>query len=441
MALNQFDVEFTRDGEVFMQEQFDAAVAAAPSVTNMFVLAHGWNNNREEAQALYDRLTSNLEKLLPLFHARGGQQRKFGVVRIFWPSKRFENTELIPGGGVASIVEERSIAAVHDILDKLKTNPFTLGDQTPDPERIEIINEAKALVPALADDENAQREFVARLRKLLPDQSKDADDRSDKFFDENPKDLFERLGQPVAAPTGPARQGGATGMGDIGGATGLQDLFSGAIAAARRLANYTTYCDMKQRAGIVGSNGVRTLLENLREKNRSLKLHLVGHSFGGRLVTAAATALPPQTESVTLSLLQAAFSHNGFSHNFDGTHDGAFRTLLSQKRASGPIIITHTKNDQAVGIAYPLASRITRDQAADLGDENDPYGGIGRNGALARNTPEVDSSFMALLAVGNPYQFNRGAVYNLRADAFIKDHGDVSGEQVAYAILYAAYSV
>lgn len=437
MAMVQFDIEFTRDGEVFQQEQMDAAVGAAGNLTDMFVLAHGWNNNREEAAALYDELTSNLEKLLPHFAVQGGQQRQFGVVRVFWPSKRFEDNELIPGGSAASLDDQQSIDGVNGILERLKSNPATLGDDAPDPAREAVIEEAKALVPALGDDEDARREFVTKLRTLFGNQERDRDDGSDEFFTEDAQALFLQLSDSVAAPTGPAHEGGAAGIGDIGGAAGLQDIFSGFTAAARRLANFTTYCDMKQRAGTVGSKGVRELLEGLREKNRGLKLHLVGHSFGGRLVTAAANALPPNTESVTLSLLQAAFSHNGLSGDFDG-NVGAFRSLLADKRASGPFIITHTKNDRAVGIAYPLASRISRDKAAALGDENDPYGGMGRNGA--QKTTEVDGSFMALLGVGSDYKFSLGKVYNLRADDFIEDHGDVCGEEVAYAILAATHS-
>jgi hypothetical protein len=80
---------------------------------------------------------------------------------------------------------------------------------------------------------------------------------------------------------------------------------------------------------------------------------------------------------VTIMLLQAAFSHNGLGRKFDGVNDGAFRTVLGDHRISGLLLITYTKNDKAVGIAYPLASRIAKDAAAALGDENDPYGGIG----------------------------------------------------------------
>jgi hypothetical protein len=131
--------------------------------------------------------------------------------------------------------------------------------------------------------------------------------------------------------------------------------------------------------------------------------------------------------------LQAAFSQNGFAVKFDGTHDGAFRTVLGDKRVTGPLLITHTKNDMAVGIAYPLASRIAQHVASALGDENDPYGGLGRNGA--RHTPEAKGREGILRPVGETYSFQRHCVFNLRADNFIKDHGDVTGHQVAYAFL------
>ena len=80
---------------------------------------------------------------------------------------------------------------------------------------------------------------------------------------------------------------------------------SGIKAAARRVANLSTYYEMKQRAGTVGSTGVAQLLRRLRERKPDVRLHLVGHSFGGRLVTAAAHALPSRTPAVTISLLQA----------------------------------------------------------------------------------------------------------------------------------------
>ena len=108
-----------------------------------------------------------------------------------------------------------------------------------------------------------------------------------------------------------------------------------------------------------------------------------------------------------MTLLQAAYSHNGLSDNFDdkGTA-GFFRSILSEHRVSGPIIITHTKNDTAVGVAYPLVSRIANQVAAALGDQNDPYGGMGRNGA--QRTPEADGNATTLGAVGTDLQLLAG---------------------------------
>src|SRR5262249_55873782 len=136
-------------------------------------------------------------------------------------------------------------------------------------------------------------------------------------------------------------------------------------------------------------------------------------------------------------LLQAAFSHNGLAKEFDGTNNGAFRTILQDRRISGPIVITHTKNDKAVGIAYPLASRISFDNSSAVGDKNDPYGGMGRNGA--QHTPEVSEEEEQLREVtaGQMYAFTPGKVYNLNADAIIKDHGDVTSVPVVNAFLHA----
>jgi hypothetical protein len=92
-----------------------------------------------------------------------------------------------------------------------------------------------------------------------------------------------------------------------------------------------------------------------------------------------------------------------------------------------------------VGIAYPLASRIARQNAAALGDANDPYGGMGRNGA--QRTAEAEGNATTLRGVGHDYRFAAGRIYNLLSDEIIKSHSDIRGIQVAYAILSAARAV
>lgn len=430
------EVEFTKHGDVFKPEQAAAAVAAVGGpVTDLFVLTHGWNNDMADARGLYERLIQKVSEIPPtgLLPALG--TRSFAVLGVLWPSKKFTDEELIPGGG-ASTATPQNAAAVLRLLDELKNDPLRLGEVTLDPARSAILDGAKALVPRLESDPAARGEFVRALRAVVDPAGAHPEDGSDAFFAADPGELFDQLSQPVVAPRATGG-GGAAAVG--GGAAGLSDLFDGIIGAARRLANFTTYFQMKARAGTVGSRGLAPLLRRLRGAKPALKLHLVGHSFGGRLVTAAAAALDPGTPSVTLTLLQAAYSHNGLAARFDGAHDGFFRTVLADRRISGPIVITHTKHDTAVGIAYPLASRIANDKAAALGDANDPYGGMGRNGA--QRTREVAASPARLLDLGEvqdtPYQLSAGAVYNLNADRFISGHSDIANHQVACAILGA----
>jgi pimeloyl-ACP methyl ester carboxylesterase len=444
MAMKRMDVEFTKDGHVLAPLQVDALLSGLQDVTDLIVVSHGWNNDMAEARALYDELLGNIDRLLaardkptapaPLAQLAG---RTFAACQVFWPSKKFADEDLIPGGGAASATAAND-AALLRTLDGLARDPTRLGDTATSPVREQIVARAKSLVSKLDGDEAARHEFVFLLRSLLnPDQAS-GDDGSDDFFTVEPRVLFENMDTDVIAPR-PAGAGGATTLGNAGGAASLGDLLKGAKAAARRLANFATYYQMKTRAGTIGSTGLSPMLRRIRERHPNLKVHLVGHSFGGRLVTAAAQALDSNTPAVTVSLLQAAFSHNGLSEDFDAGQPGVYRQVVSDRRASGPIVITHTKNDTAVGIAYPLASRIARQNASAFGDANDPYGGMGRNGA--QRTAEATGNATTLAAVGHDYGFASGRIYNLLADDIIKNHGDVRGVQVAFAVLSAARAV
>jgi hypothetical protein len=447
MAMKRLDVEFEKGGRVHDEQQVAALLAGLDGVTDLLVISHGWNNDTAEARALYDELLGNVDKLLdkrtapqlaPLAALAG---RTFAACQVFWPSKKFTDKELIPGGGAASAkARTAGDAALKIVLGRLAEDPQRLDGKGVEPTRKKLVDTAIKLIGKLDKDERARAEFVGILRTLLEVKHASPDDASDAFFHEKPEALFKRFGKQVAAPGGPGG-GGATSA-NAGGAAGILDVFESARDAARRLANFATYFQMKGRAGDVGSVGVAPMIKRVRARFPAIKVHLVGHSFGGRLVIAAANALDDNTGSVSVSLLQAAFSHNGLSQDFLNGEPGFFRDVIAKKRASGPIIITHTKNDTAVGIAYPLASRLAGQKAASaaaLGDANDPFGGMGRNGA--QRTKEVAKTDIQLANAGHKYGFATGSVYNLLADEFIADHSDVRKSQVAYAILCAAAAV
>lgn len=433
MPMAHFDVEFDKNGDLFDAGQGRAIVSASAGFTDLIVIAHGWNNNIDDARSLYDGIFASVERVMGNGLIPNIAGRTFGVARVFWPSKKFESAELIPAGGAAALDASGPDAALlAGVLDRLKVDPARLGGSDTNPARTRILDDARSLVPRLDSDPAARQTYLDLIRSLLDPAQAGPDDASREFFETPADAVFDSLKEAVVAPGRPAAGGGAD-LGNEGGAAGFGDLLSGMVAAARRIANYATYYEMKARAGDVGRRGVIQLLNAVRAANPMVRLHLIGHSFGGRLVTAAAHALAPNTKSTSLTLLQAAFSHNGLSANFDGNHRGAFREVLSEARVSGPIVITYTKNDDAVGVAYPLASRLARQVASALGDENDPYGGMGRNGA--QHTAEVDPAVNSLTAVGPSYNFRQGRVYNLMADSFIHDHSDIQGFQVAFAIL------
>jgi hypothetical protein len=201
--------------------------------------------------------------------------------------------------------------------------------------------------------------------------------------------------------------------------------------------NYATYYVMKDRAGKIGRDAVNPMIQRIQTAApRTLAFHLVGHSFGGRLVTA--TVDGPNTLSVqTLLLLQAAYSHNGLALNFEPGKSGFFHNVFDKHKVTGPILITHSNKDRAVGLAYPLASRLNGDDAADIGDANDRFGGMGTNGAQ-----HVDRAELQLLPAGGTYDFVTSGklVFNLNGDNIIQSHGDVARTETA-AVLAAAMAL
>ncbi len=436
-----FEVEFNRQGEMNSDTQVSALseFVSANDVTDLFVISHGWNNDMAEARQLYEDWLKSARAVLDDPHQAlaGLKNRRFAVMAVLWPSKRFTDKELIPGGaaGLGGKIDERQLAKELDELKALFTEK----------EEKAAIDKAKKLLPKLGEQAQARKDFVEQIRSLVTKKAADAEDGSDQLLEQTPEELLANLAGPVKKPraTVDPEAGGAAGVrtraphgaADEGGAAGLGDFFGDIFGGVHNLLNFTTYYEMKARAGLVGAHGVNTVLRRLRSKRPALKLHLIGHSFGGRLMAAVADGpdhLSPLAID-SMSLLQAAFSHNGFAKKYHEGKDGFFRRVIEEKRIRGPLIITHTKNDSAVGTAYPLASRLNRVDAAGLGDANDRFGGIGRNGA--QKTPGAD--FGKLLPVGEAYSFKLSSIYNLNGDKFIQSHGDIAGKEVAQATLFA----
>lgn len=407
------------------------------AVTDLLVLSHGWNNDMAEARTLYDHLLAALRACLVAGTPPLGA-RRLGVLAVLWPSKKFAEKSLIPGQA-ASIDSGEMADALMEQIDTLKGG-------FDDPEADAKLAAARELSPKLADSPEAQREFVRLVRGLLTRQPADDEGNTDDYFDAlDAQDLLQRLAGPVQLPPTPAASsdgGGAQNLGDApasdvaGGAASIGGFFSGIASGASNLLNLTTYYQMKDRAGMIGRGAVHALLREIAAGPKPPKIHLAGHSFGARLVTSA--ALGPDDQAPlrigSMTLLQAAFSHNAFSDGSTEHPMGFFRSVVAAPgRLSGPLLVTHTSRDLAVGLAYPLASRIAGQNASGLGGANDPYGGLGRNGA--QGTPEA--SELDFGKPGTSYAFKGGRVYNMNGEMLILGHSDIIHPETAYALLAA----
>ena len=427
--------EFDKDGSLLKEP------SVPPGTTDLILVSHGWNNDREAAETLYRKLFGNFADVTA--NDLAIKARRIAIVGIIWPSKKFDDFMTEPAsasgttGGAAAAGgnagKAASEAAMHEAIDRAA--PLFESAQA-----AENIAALHRLVPDLDGDPGKQQEFVETLRELVePDGTiageHSRNDGSENFFEDSAAVVFENAAQepvtlaPTADDEAPTAEGQAAGM--------IGNLFSGATRAVQSLLNLTTYYEMKKRAGAVGKSGVAPLIDKLAEMldSDNGRIHLVGHSFGGRLVTAAATE--STTDRVySLSLLQAAFSHNGFSKSFNGF----FRPMVDDRRIKGPILVTHTRNDTAVGRAYPIASRISGSNASSLGGSDDEFGGIGSNGAQRMENEEVDAGARELLAVNESYAWQPGKFHNLESSRFIVNpdggdaHGFVHVPEVAWAI-------
>ena len=191
---------------------------------------------------------------------------------------------------------------------------------------------------------------------------------------------------------------------------------------------------MKSRAGKAGAGAAAATVAAVADARPATRIHLVGHSLGGRLMAACAKGLAERGRKVdSLTLLQAAFSHYGLSRTRDN-QPGFFRPVIDKKVVKGPLISTFSASDSVVGNAYAIASRLANDNTQAIGDANDEFGGIGRNGAQNASNSTVER----LHTAGQTYSFSPDRIINLDGSGgLITDHSDVKNANVTYAFAAA----
>lgn len=390
----------------------------ADGIGDLVVLSHGWNNDKQLAERLYKKLW---DSTLPNFPS--GKAQRIVVAGVSWPalaySTGFDAAALasVPAGGAASVgagVGSSDLSA-EAFDDALKSFVAFVG-----PAGAEAVAAAKAAVEDLSDTtafDLVRKGAEAVGADASPPDTELAQDREPITNTlRNPPEalpLLVGLEAPphleLTADVGAAQSFGST----------IQGLFNGPRAAVARFLNLLTYWEMKTRAGAIGVGLADHVLAKLSPP-RETKLHLVGHSFGGRLVTAAANRSRPAgtLKLFSLTLLQAAFSHNGLAKVVTPGVSGAFPDVVG--KPDGPITVTHTHNDAAVTLYYAIASRLSRDTTQGIGDARDEFGAMGANGPQKLDPRDMEPDDTA-----QAFAPKRKKVNTVLADAFIVQTPDL----------------
>lgn len=373
-------LEFDKSGSISTQQVANLqSLLSAPGVTDLVVISHGWKNTRQDAEELYKSLWENAGKNLP-----AGKEQNVVVAGIVWPAKEystdFDTASMVHGTGGGALAVQTVGGGAHDLDDEQFEALLEEFEKLIGEDARNVLAAARATKSGI-NATNASR--LVELGATSVGMMVSADDtelESDRRVvlnamsePTNAQSLIAGLSSPPVLRVGDG----------VGKAQGLDDtvssLVSGTKAAVARFLNQLTYYEMKKRAGVVGISLAKNVLRALAP-SRGIKLHLVGHSFGARLVTATANENlgSGKLTLFSLTLLQGAFSHNGLAATFPVGMTGAFSKVVG--KPSGPIAITHTHNDLACTLAYAIASRLSRDIANSVGDRNDKFGAMGANG-------------------------------------------------------------
>lgn len=421
-------VAFNERGEVVRQSAVDNLLRGieAEAITDLFIFSHGWNNTAADARDLYQRFFAQVRAVLDARPAPAPQAITAGVVGIIWPSKRWDDEPTLTAHGGAAGLDDAPTDG--DLVRGMKPVFRTARQKR-------ALNDLARLLDERPDDPAALDRFQRLMGRLTdtPDATDAEEDNGEAaMIAAEPERVFGHFAASGASAT---RAGGAAGLGDA-----IASLWDGAKEALRA----ATYWEMKKRAGVVGQHGLGPLIGQVAAAQPPLRVHLLGHSFGARVVAFALAGLPDRSGATSpvksVFLLQGAFSHFAFADAlpFDPARGGALAGTAA--RVDGPLLVSHSRFDDAVGKAYPLASMLSRDDAAAADDLLFQWGAMGHDGAQA-----VSANEETLGPVGHPYQFVAGAFMNLDGNAIIvgehpppDGHGDIFHPEIAWAALAAA---
>jgi hypothetical protein len=402
-------INFTAEGEGFRE---NAPLHPDPSVTDVLIMSHGWKGDVPGAIEQYDRWFGALNDQLHTVRAKRSIQPLY--IGLHWPS--------LPFG-------DESLAAAFDT------------DQPRTPEEIvELYSNALGDTPRV-------RELVGTVVEEMAEHAAELT----PVCIEALVQLGAEAGVGGDADSAPGHDGPTL------NADSFRAVNQANFAEVTGPLNFLvqlSFWKMKQRARSVGESGVHSLLIRLLQTFPAARFHLMGHSLGSIVVSAAVggpggnSHLPRPIHS--LALVQGAVSLWAYASSIAlaGGKPGYFHRVLDHSKVAGPVIVTQSSHDSAVGRYFRWSSILARAVDFSAGAAAGPFdiapaelprfGGIGTYGIQGLSNPGFQISKLTMLDLTGTYALSGGNVYNIDGSEFILEHNTIDGPQVARALWAAA---
>ncbi|WP_405838440.1 serine-threonine protein kinase [Streptomyces sp. NBC_01518] len=372
-----WELTFDADGDVDQGER-DRLLSEVRQrgIGDLIVFSHGWNNQRAGATRLYSRFFAPIPRLAP--------RAAIGYVGVIWPSMEFPDQPIPDFPQSPAAAPELTRPALdadtrHALLDAF-------------PGKAPVIDQIARMLDQQPPQDAELEEYGRLVRTLVevvppgPQAMFGADTLAEGVPQCEPRmfaagctaEVCEQFAQALAHLSAPQSPGPVREF-------TLPNPWKG----ARELLRQAAYYAMKRRAGTVGERGLGPAIGRLAAVAPEVRVHLVGHSFGGRLVSFALRGLPEGVHSVkSVTLLQGAFSHYAFAARLPDDPRTGGVLQGQQNRVDGPLVCCYSHCDSALGTIYPLASRMADDDCSFAAVDivrvlGDKWGAMGHDGVRA----------------------------------------------------------
>jgi hypothetical protein len=389
--------------------------------SHVFLFSHGWNNSWADAVDRYENFLDGFRAMSERHGVTASAAYRPLLAGIFWPGISlvlpWERAPQIAAGGAAAAAwhadrfadeHDRSVTAIASELRQDQVPRFyalASASQLNDAQAQELAALILPLLPA-SDEGGGEPLGAADLVAAWTLAEAESTSLAGSAFDADE----EAFG--TAAPVAAAAPQAA-------GVLGVLD--------PRNALRMATVWKMKDRAGTVGVAGVHELVQDMLSASAG-SVHVVGHSYGARVMLSALAAGTLPRPVTSALLLQPAVSYLCFAVDADGEgHPGGYRSVLD--RVKQPIAATFSSRDIALARIFHLAVR----RKSDIGEQRiaagppsrfAALGGYGAGGLAAGEGRQADAH-----AEGDTYAEPGMAgvrVLSIQGSQTISGHGDIS---------------